>query len=153
MDSVCNCFTNNAGNFVISGAFGSTAGTTFGSSGILIINSCLLWENIKCLSRELTALIFNAGFGTGGSLFGAKTTATTGFGTVTSSQTGTNLFGTTATGSTGLFGGANAQKTSTFSTVFLFFVLCVSQLAIHLFATLVMLIFKYVCSIMLHVNL
>ena len=34
MDSFCNCFTNNAGNFVNSGAFGSTAGTTFGSSGI-----------------------------------------------------------------------------------------------------------------------
>ena len=95
---------------------------------VYLINSCLLWENIKCLSRELTALIFNAGFGTGGSLFGAKTTATTGFGTVTPSQTGTNLFGTTATGSTGLFGGANAQKTSTFSTVFLF---CLLQYVCH----------------------
>ena len=105
-----------------------------------------------CLSRELTALMFNAGFGTGGSLFGAKTTATTGFGTVTPSQTGTNLFGTTATGSTGLFGGANAQKTSMFSPVFCV-LQYVSQLAIYLFPTLVTVIFKYVCCIMLHVNL
>lgn len=42
MDSFCNCATNNAGNFIIAGAFGSTAGTTFGSSGIYLNNSCLL---------------------------------------------------------------------------------------------------------------
>lgn len=86
----------------------------------------------------LTAFKFNTGFGTGGSLFGAKTTATTGFGTVTPSQTGTGLFGTTATGSTGLFGGANAQKTSMLSSVISIFILYGMTLSVllHLLSSL-----------------
>lgn len=57
-------------------------------------------------------VITSVGFGSGGSLFGAKTTATTGFGTVAPSQTGSSIFGNNTTGSTGLFGAGTNQAKS-----------------------------------------
>lgn len=61
-------------------------------------------------------LSYAIGFGTGSSLFGAKTTsnAFAGFGTSTQSQAGTGLFGNTGSGTSGIFGAtSNAFGTGT----------------------------------------